>query len=59
MRMLMRLAKSIEAMRGIERWGPSQMMERTFTGFAALPEKSGSDWWDVLQVRRDASRDAD
>lgn len=42
------IGKSIEAMRGIERWGSSQMMERTFTGFAALPEKASRRWRDVL-----------
>lgn len=32
------IAKTIEAMRGIERWGSSDMLDRAFTGFAALPE---------------------
>lgn len=49
---------TISAIRGIERWGASDMMERAFTGFAALPDKSSESWWDVLEVRRDASRDA-
>lgn len=41
---------TIEALRGIERWGASDMLERAFMGFAALP--SGAvperDWKEVL-----------
>lgn len=32
------LGKGIEALRGMERWGVSDFLERAFTGFAALPE---------------------
>lgn len=42
------IAKTIEALRGMERWGASQMMERAFTGFAALPEKTGRTWREVM-----------
>ena len=31
------IVKTIEALRGIERWGASDMMERAFTAFQALP----------------------
>lgn len=31
------LARTVEALRGIDRWGSTQMMDRAFTGFAALP----------------------
>lgn len=31
------LEKTVEAMRGIERWGASSMMERAFSAFIALP----------------------
>lgn len=31
------IAKTIEALRGIERWGSGQMVEQAFTGFLALP----------------------
>lgn len=31
------LGKAIEALRGLERWGVSEFMERAFTGFTALP----------------------
>lgn len=42
------IQKTIEAMRGIERWGSSTLLERAFTGFAALPEKSHAGVWDTL-----------
>jgi hypothetical protein len=47
--------KTIEALRGIERWGASDMMERAFTGFTALPDQTNGAWWAVLGVDRDAS----
>lgn len=31
------IAKTIEALRAIERWGASDMLEKAFTGFLALP----------------------
>lgn len=31
------IAKTIDALRGIERWGSGQMVEQAFTGFMALP----------------------
>ncbi len=49
------IGKTIEAMRGIERWGASDMLDRAFTGFAALaaPEQ----WWQVLGVTPTATQD--
>lgn len=41
------IAKTIEALRGIERWGASDMMERAFTGFAQLPQSEP--WWLILK----------
>lgn len=49
------LVKTIEAMRGIERWRASDMLERMFTGFAALTMPARKQWWDVLGVEFDAS----
>lgn len=50
------LGLAIEAMRQLERHGGGQMMERAFAGFAALPAPGAArQWWDVLEVRRDAS----
>lgn len=51
------VAATFEAMRAIERHGGAEILERTFRGFAALPASTGRDWWDVLEVRRDATKD--
>jgi hypothetical protein len=50
---MMAIAKSVEAMRGLDRWGMSEIVERTMGGFAALPsgEPSGptkKPWREVL-----------
>ena len=54
------LALTIAAMRGIARWGASDMMERAFTGFDALPPprapEASRHWSDVLGIGRHASR---
>ena len=42
------IALTIEALRGIERWGASDMMERAFMGFTALPENSTRSWREVF-----------
>src|SRR6185437_3353504 len=42
------IAETLEAMRAIERHGGAEILERAFTGFAALPERAGSSWRDVL-----------
>lgn len=39
------IAKTIEALRGIERWGSGDMLERAFTGFTALPNPSTKKHW--------------
>lgn len=50
------LGKTIESMRGIERWGGKQLMDRTMHAFVALPEStSGQGWWQVLEVSPQAS----
>lgn len=46
--------KTIEAVRGIERWGASEMMERAFTGFAQL-EAPAYEWWRILGVEQNSS----
>jgi hypothetical protein len=47
------IAKTIEALRGIERWGVSDFLKRSFTGFNALPpkeeDKPKREWWIVMQ----------
>ncbi len=50
------LEKTIEAVRGIERWGASEMLDRAFSGFTALPapgERPKRDWRDVLDLNAD------
>ena len=50
------VAKTIEALRTIERHGASQLLERAVSGFSALPPAGASDepppvpWWTVLGV---------
>jgi hypothetical protein len=39
------VAKTIEAIRGIERWGASEMLERAFSAFVALPAPGGKPSW--------------
>lgn len=47
--------KTVEALRGIDRWGCSDILNQTFTGFKALPEQtSGKPWYEVLEVSNDA-----
>lgn len=51
------LSMSVDAMRGLDRWGVSQIMERAFMGFKALPEKAASfPWWDVLGLSRTCTK---
>lgn len=45
---LQAIAKTIEALRGIKRWGASDMMERAFSGFRALRDGPSEDWREVL-----------
>lgn len=42
------ICKTIEALRGIQRWGTGDMMERAFTGFAALPAPNAPEKWNVI-----------
>lgn len=49
------LAKGIEALRSLERWGVSDFLQRAFTGFAALPEAKSktptfTPWYITLEV---------
>ncbi len=56
------LAKGIDALRSMERWGVSDFLDRAFTGFQALPEsnhhtKKIENWWEVLGVSEFAKKD--
>lgn len=49
------IAKTIEALRGIARWGTGDMLEAAFKGFTALTGPSSKKQWnEVLGVRSDA-----
>ncbi len=49
------IAKTIDAIRGIERWSASEMLEKAFTGFQALPAPANKEpWWETLGVPKDA-----
>lgn len=49
---LLAIAKTVEAMRGIERWGAAELLDRAFSGFKALPAEAseGEDCWQVLGI---------
>ena len=50
------ICKTIEAIRGIERWGASDMLERAFSGFQALPQpETKKHWTEVLSLKSTAS----
>jgi len=52
---LQAIRKAIEAFRGLERWGVSDLLKRAFTGFKALPEQTaGRKWWEALDVDKSA-----
>ncbi|HYG06495.1 MAG TPA: J domain-containing protein [Stenotrophomonas sp.] len=42
------VAATLEAMRAIERHGGAAILERAFSGFAALPSPAAENWRDVL-----------
>lgn len=48
---------SVAAIRGLSRWGATEIVRRAFSGFAALPPgSSGEEWWRVvLDVGRGAT----
>lgn len=48
------IQRTIQAIRGIERWGSSEMMDRAFRGFKALPEKATEGWREVFEIPPDA-----
>lgn len=42
------IALTLEAMRGMERWGAKSMITAMFSGFKALPAKAGADYHAIL-----------
>jgi hypothetical protein len=53
------VAKTLEAMRAIERHGGAEILERAFRGFAALPEKASEPWRQVLGISIEESVNAE
>lgn len=48
---LVAVAKTIEALRGIDRWGTGDMVQAAFTGFQAIEARPAKRaWWVVLGV---------
>jgi hypothetical protein len=62
---LQAVAKTIEALRGVERWGTGEMVDAAFQGFTAIPASGSSGiavrpkrpWDEVLGVAPDAPRE--
>lgn len=58
---LQAIRKTIEALRGLERWGAKEMVNAAFRGFKALPESvivtpyMARAWYEVLEVSQTAS----
>jgi len=50
------IALTIEAMRGMERWGAKNMIRAMFTGFKALPS-STRHWTDVMNLTPNCTKD--
>jgi hypothetical protein len=47
------IERTLEALRGVERWGTKEMVETAFAGFAALPPGSGTDAYMAPEQKRD------
>jgi hypothetical protein len=53
------VAASLSALRAIERHGGAQVQERSFRGFAALPERTGNrPWREVLDVAGNVTQES-
>ncbi len=53
------IVKTIEALRGIARWGTGDMLEAAFNGFVALPAPGAvRPWWEVLGLPSTTTHDA-
>ena len=59
------VAKTIEALRAVERWGTGEMVGAAFAGFTAIPASASAGipvrpkrpWYEVLGVSPDAPRE--
>jgi hypothetical protein len=52
------IGRTIEAMRAIDRWGVSDLLDRMFTGFIAITQDAGKSWAAILGVEPTATIDA-
>lgn len=52
------IGKTLEAMRGIKRWGGGEILNRTFSGFTALPAPAEADWRGVLEYTGNSLEEA-
>lgn len=48
------IAKCVNALRGLDRWGGGDMVQAAFTGFIALPGPGAEPWWSVLGFYNEA-----
>lgn len=48
------IALTVNAMRGMERWGAKHMITAMFSGFKSLPEKAGVDYRSIMGLSADA-----
>lgn len=53
------LTKTVDALRGLERYGASEILERAFSGLKQLAAtaESLSIWWEILEVPRNTTID--
>lgn len=49
---MLAIAKSVEAMRGLDRWGMADVVERVMGGFSALPAGDGSEYVSQPQPKK-------
>ncbi len=49
------LCRTLDALRQIERDGSPSLINRAFRGFAALPDPEKREWWEVLNVHKNAT----
>ncbi len=48
------IAKTIDALRGIERWGSGEMVNQAFTGFLAIEAPRKRKWFEIIGCKESA-----
>lgn len=51
------IGKTIECLRGIQRYGASDLLERAFMGFTQITHTPEPEWWQVLGFEQDETLD--